>query len=125
MDWLFNPGGLMNWYLAVLKKYAVFKGRARRKEYWMFFLFNLIIAFVLGMVEGFLGINPTGGQSILADIYQLAVLLPSIAVGIRRMHDVNKSGWFILVPIYNLFLAVKQGDVGENRFGPDPLEVVS
>ncbi|MBU1045264.1 MAG: DUF805 domain-containing protein [Candidatus Omnitrophica bacterium] len=115
----------MNWYLAVLKKYAVFKGRARRKEYWMFFLFNLIIAFVLGMVEGFLGINPTGGQSILADIYQLAVLLPSIAVGIRRMHDVNKSGWFILVPIYNLFLAVKQGDVGENRFGPDPLEVVS
>ncbi|MBU1086936.1 MAG: DUF805 domain-containing protein [Candidatus Omnitrophica bacterium] len=116
----------MNWYLAVLKKYAVFQGRARRKEYWMFFLFNMIIAFVLGLIEGLSGINPNGGQSILADIYQLAVLVPSIAVGIRRMHDVNKSGWFMLIPIYNLILAVTSGDAGENRFGADPLaETVS
>ena len=116
----------MHWYLAVLKKYAVFHGRARRKEYWMFFLFNLIIALVLGMIEGILAINSNTTQSVLADFYQLAVLLPSIAVGIRRMHDVNKSGWFILVPIYNLILAIKQGDAEENRFGPDPLvEVVN
>ncbi len=111
----------MNWYLAVLKKYAVFQGRARRKEYWMFFLFNLIIAFVLGMIEGVLGINSNSTQSVLANFYQMAVLLPSIAVGIRRMHDVGKSGWFMLVPIYNIILAVKQGDAGENRFGSDPL----
>jgi uncharacterized membrane protein YhaH (DUF805 family) len=112
----------MNWYLAVLKKYAVFHGRARRKEYWMFFLINIIIAFGLGLIEGLAGINPNTGRSVLADFYQLAILLPSIAVGIRRMHDVNRSGWLMLVPIYNLFLAVKPGDVGENRFGPDPLD---
>lgn len=110
----------MNWYIAVLKKYAVFQGRARRKEYWMFFLFNIIVAFLLGLIEGLAGINLGNGQSILGNVYQLAVFLPSIAVGIRRMHDVNKSGWFMLVPIYNLILAVKQGDTGENRFGSDP-----
>jgi len=113
----------MNWYLVVLKKYAVFNGRSRRKEYWMFFLFNVIIAFVLGMIEGVLGINSNTTQNVFADLYQLAVLVPSIAVGIRRMHDVGKSGWFMLVPIYNLILAVKQGEVGENSYGPDPLAV--
>lgn len=111
----------MNWYIAVLKKYAVFQGRARRKEYWMFFLFNIIVAFLLGLIEGLAGINLGNGQSILGNVYQVAVFLPSIAVGIRRMHDVNKSGWFMLVPIYNLILAVKQGDTGENRFGSDPM----
>ncbi|MFH1867770.1 MAG: DUF805 domain-containing protein [Candidatus Omnitrophota bacterium] len=110
----------MNWYLVVLKKYAVFKGRARRKEYWMFALFNLIIAFVLGLIEAIIGINSGSKESLLGNIYSLAVLVPTIAVGIRRMHDVNKSGWFLLIPIYNFILAIKEGDEGDNRFGPDP-----
>lgn len=110
----------MNWYLQVLKKYAVFSGRARRKEYWMFFLFNLIITFVLGFIEGIVGIALESDQSVLAGIYQLAILIPSIAVGIRRMHDTDRSGWWLLVPIVNLIFAVGDGTQGDNRFGSDP-----
>ena len=110
----------MNWYLEVLKKYAVFSGRARRKEYWMFVLFNIIIAFVLGFIEGIAGIAPESDQSILVTVYQLAVLIPSIAVGVRRMHDTDHSGWWLLFPIVNLVFAVSEGTRGDNRFGPDP-----
>ena len=110
----------MNWYLEVLRKYAVFSGRARRKEYWMFFLFNLIITFVLGFIEGIVGIAPEIDQSVLVTIYQLAVLIPSIAVGVRRMHDTDHSGWWLLVPIVNLVFAVSEGTRGDNRFGSDP-----
>ncbi len=111
----------MNWYLTVLKKYAVFSGRARRKEYWYFVLFNFIIGVILGFIEGLSGINPEGKGSILANIYSLAILIPSIAVGVRRMHDVGKSGWFLLIPIYNFILTVTGGDKGDNQYGPDPI----
>lgn len=107
----------MNWYLDVLKKYAEFNGRARRKEYWMFFLFNLIISFVIGFVCGLI-LGEKG--RIVANIYSLAVLLPSIAVGVRRMHDTDHSGWWIIVPIVNLVFACIEGTPGPNRFGPDP-----
>ncbi len=110
----------MNWYLAVLKKYAVFSGRARRKEYWMFFLFNMIIGFGLGVIEGILGIAPESDQSILGNIYQLVILIPAIAVGVRRMHDTDHSGWWLLLPIFNLVLACSEGTRGDNRFGADP-----
>jgi len=113
----------MNWYIEVLKKYAVFDGRARRKEYWMFFLFNLIIFIILGVIEGIIGIAPETDESILANIYQLAILIPSIAVGVRRMHDTDHSGWWILVPFVNLIFAVSDGTHGENRFGQDPKEL--
>lgn len=112
----------MNWYIKVLKQYAVFNGRARRKEYWMFFLFNIIIVMILGFIEGIANINPTSDDSILANIYKLAILIPSIAVGVRRMHDVGKSGWFLLIPIYNFILAVTDGDKGSNEYGADPKE---
>ena len=92
----------MRWYLEVLKKYAVFRGRARRKEYWMFFLFNLLIAVALGFVEGLVGIAPESDESVLVTIYQLAILIPAIAVGVRRMHDTDHSGWWLLFPIVNL-----------------------
>jgi uncharacterized membrane protein YhaH (DUF805 family) len=108
----------MNWYLAVLKQYAVFNGRARRKEYWMFVLFNVIIAFVLGFMLGLAGAGD-GGQVII-NIYSLAVLIPSIAVGVRRMHDTDHSGWWILLPIVNLVFACTEGTPGPNRFGPNP-----
>ena len=110
----------MNWYIAVLKKYAVFSGRARRKEYWMFVLFNLIIAFVLGIIEGLTGIAAESDESILANIYQLAIFLPTLAVGVRRMHDSNHSGWWLLFPIVNFVFACTEGTTGENRFGSDP-----
>ena len=104
----------MDWYIGVLKKYAVFEGRARRKEYWMFFLFNVIIAFVLGFIGGMLGVK------ILGNLYSLAVLVPAIAVGVRRMHDTDHSGWWLLFPIVNLIFAVTGGTQGDNRFGADP-----
>lgn len=110
----------MNWYLKVLKQYAVFSGRARRKEYWMFFLFNFLISIALGFMEGLLGIARNNDQSVLSNIYSLAVLIPSIGVGIRRMHDTNRSGWWLLLPIVNLIFLAQDGQPGENRFGSDP-----
>jgi len=108
----------MNYYFEVLKKYAVFSGRARRKEYWTFVLFNFIIGLVLGFTKAIHGSN----VSLLITIYQLAILIPSIAVGVRRMHDVNKSGWYLLIPIYNLVLTLTDGTRGDNKYGPDPKE---
>ncbi len=111
----------MEWYLKVLRNYAVFDGRAQRSEYWYFVLFNFIISLVLGLIDGMAGTMMTETQGILGSIYSLAVLVPSIAVGVRRMHDTDHSGWFILVPIYNLYLACIAGTEGKNRFGSDPL----
>jgi len=112
----------MNWYLKVLKQYADFNGRARRKEYWMFILFNTIVAMGIGFVSGI--IAGASNNASLAQfpglIYNLAVLIPTIAVGVRRMHDVGKSGWFLLIPIYSFILACTDGDQGENEYGPDP-----
>jgi uncharacterized membrane protein YhaH (DUF805 family) len=88
----------MNYYLKVLLNYATFYGRERRSEYWYFTLFNIIIIFVLGFVDGLMGIN------VLSNIYILATLIPSVAVTIRRIHDVGKTGWYCLVPIYNFIL---------------------
>jgi uncharacterized membrane protein YhaH (DUF805 family) len=104
----------MNYYFKALKNYATFSGRARRKEYWMFVLFNTIFAFVFGFVCGLIGVPD------LAQLYTLAILLPSIAIGVRRMHDVGKSGWFLLIPIYNFILAVSEGEKGENQDGQAP-----
>lgn len=112
----------MKYYINVLKKYAVFNGRARRKEYWMFILFNYIIVFILGIIQGILGMDVSSDKISLGDIYSIAVFIPTIAVGIRRMHDINKSGWWILVPIYNIVLFVMPGTVGKNDYGEDPIE---
>nr|WP_294940900.1 DUF805 domain-containing protein [uncultured Mucilaginibacter sp.] len=103
----------MNYYFAVFQKYAQFSGRSRRSEYWYFVLFNLIISIILAMLSRF-------GVPYLYNIYSIGVLIPSIAVLVRRMHDVNKSGWFILIPIYNLILACTDGTAGENEYGEDP-----
>ena len=83
----------MNWYLAVLKKYADFSGRARRKEYWMFILFNILISFVIGILGAIIG--ETGGLITvsLSGLYSLFIFIPSIAVTVRRLHDTNRTGW--------------------------------
>ena len=100
----------MHYYIEAIKKYAVFNGRSSRKEYWMFVLFNFIISFGLTLIDS--------NNTILSDIYNLAVLIPSIAIGVRRMHDVGKSGWFLLIPIYNFILTLTKGTEGDNKYGP-------
>jgi len=104
----------MNYFVSVLSKYAVFTGRARRSEYWYFFLFSLIISVILVFIGVLINFP------LLGNVYSFEVLLPSIAVGVRRMHDVGKSGWFILIPIYNLVLACTNGTNGPNEYGEDP-----
>ena len=112
--------GPLSWYLEAWRKYAVFAGRARRKEYWYFYLFHFIATVLLGILEGVLGIAPDAEVSVLANIYILIGLVPTISVGIRRLHDTAHSGWWLLVPIVNLIFLVTNGQQGENRFGPDP-----
>lgn len=111
----------MEWYLSVLKQYANFSGRARRKEYWMFTLVNLIIMIALALIDGALG-----SEGIIGLVYSLAVLIPSIAVAVRRLHDTGRSGWWLLlafVPIAGLVVIVFfifAGDEQENDYGADP-----
>ena len=121
----------MNWYLKVLKQYADFSGRARRKEYWMFVLFNMIFAIVAAILDNVLGIAMEGtGYGPLYGIYALAVLIPGLAVAVRRLHDVGKSGWMILISlipligaIWLLVLMVTDSNPGENQYGQNPKEV--
>lgn len=117
----------MNWYLSVLKKYAVFDGRARRTEYWMFALFSIIVSVVLVFVDGILHTRTGSGVGILGSLYSLAVLLPSIGVSIRRLHDTGKSGWWLLLilipligPIVLLVFMVSDSQPGQNQYGPNP-----
>jgi uncharacterized membrane protein YhaH (DUF805 family) len=111
----------MNWYVKVLQNFANFNGRARRKEYWMFVLFNIIFGIVAQVIDGALGLRMHGlPYGWIYIIYSLAMLIPGIAVGVRRMHDVGKSGWYLLIPIYNLVLACTEGTHGDNEYGQDP-----
>jgi len=130
----------MNWYLKVIKNYAGFGGRARRKEYWMFALFNLIFIVVAGIVDNILGTTfkmDMGGQSVNLHygyfyiLYALAVLIPGLAVAVRRLHDVGKSGWMLLISlipivgaIWLLVLVVTNSKPGENKYGPNPKEIL-
>ena len=113
----------MKWYLKCLKKYAVFSGRASRIEFWMFFLIYTIISFLLGMVAGLLGMF-TGSKLLgnIDNIYLLGTLIPSLAVSWRRMHDINRSGWWSIFPLVGLVLSAWKGTKGKNRFGPEPRE---
>lgn len=117
----------MNWYLEVLKKYAVFSGRARRKEYWVFTLFSVTFSLILGFVDGALGFDRDGGTGPLGALYSLAVLVPSLAVAVRRLHDTGRSGWWVLIGLIPcvgfivliVFLA-QDSQPGANEYGPNP-----
>jgi uncharacterized membrane protein YhaH (DUF805 family) len=112
----------VEWYLDGLKQYAVFSGRARRKAYWMFALVNIIIAVVLGIFEGMVG-----GPGVVGVLYCLAVLIPNIAVSIRRLHDTDRSGWWLLIGLIPLIGSIillvfmaQEGQPGPNQYGPNP-----
>ncbi|MEU1377869.1 DUF805 domain-containing protein [Streptomyces triculaminicus] len=117
----------MHWYVDVLKKYATFSGRAGRPEFWMFTLISFVISIVLAVIDSALGTAPVIGL-----VYSLAVLLPGLAVGVRRLHDIDRSGWWLLlalIPILGsivllVFFALP-GTPGENSYGPKPLEAAA
>lgn len=118
----------MEWYLKVLRQYADFSGRARRKEYWMFTLFNVIFICIAIILDSVFGLSFNGmGYGLVYSIYCLVVLVPGLAVGIRRLHDVGKSGWMVLVSlipligwIWILILFCREGQLGENKWGANP-----
>lgn len=115
----------MNWYLAVLKKYAEFSGRARRQEYWMFVLFNFVIASAATLIDELLGYR--GDYGLLNSLYSLAIFIPGLAVTVRRLHDTDKSGWFLLIAlipvigwIWIIVVLATAGVRGANKYGADP-----
>ena len=127
----------MEWYLKVVRdNYANFSGRARRKEYWMFFLFNMIFTIVAGIADNILGTDFTIGEGSYSVsmgygwiylIYMLAVIIPGCSVAVRRLHDVGKSGWFLLISLIPLIgviwltiLMCTEGNKIENTYGPSP-----
>ena len=124
----------MNWFLMALKNYVGFSGRSRRSEYWYFTLFYLVIAIVLSVLDGivFGGSVDGKGTPVLSGLFMLAMLLPSIAVGMRRLHDTDRSGWWLLIgmiPILGAIVLivffVQDSKPGDNRFGPNPKGVAA
>jgi uncharacterized membrane protein YhaH (DUF805 family) len=112
----------MNGYVATLKKYADFSGRARRTEYWLFVLFNMVIAVLLSVIDYVLS-----SPGIIGLLFALAILLPSIAVGVRRLHDTDRSGWWLLIAfvpliggIVLLVFFVLDSTPGDNKYGANP-----
>lgn len=122
----------MNDYMNVLRKYLVLRGRARRKELWMFILVNLLISVALSLIDALLGLRIFRDEGLLTTLYSAAVLLPSIAVGVRRLHDLDRSGWWLLLSLIpllgSLLLLIYfcfRGTPGSNRFGSDPLALAT
>lgn len=121
----------MNWYLKVLKQYADFSGRARRQEYWMFALFNMIFTIVAMILDNVLGIAMEGvGYGPIYILYVLAVFIPGLAVAVRRLHDVGKSGWMFLIAlipivgaIWLLVLLFTDSQKESNKWGQNPKEI--
>jgi len=127
----------MDWYLMVWRKYAEFSGRSRRKEYWMFLLFNFLAILALGAIGGVgIAISEDYGGFLFIPLgfYVLATIIPGLAVGVRRLHDTGKSGWLLLVfflvglipvigfigAIIQIVLMCQDSDPGMNQYGPNP-----
>ena len=112
-----------------LKKYGVIDGRASRSEYWYFVLFYLLMNFILGAIEGLLGLFQDYNRSVLASIVSLFFIIPYITVSVRRLHDINRTGWWQLLSIIPIigwivlfFFHIKKSDDNDNRFGSNPLQ---
>lgn len=118
----------MNWMLLPFKRYSDFDGRSRRKEYWMFTLGVIIVAVILSFIENIMGIGGVifGLYGPLTTLFVLAIIIPGLAVQVRRFHDQDKSGWWVLlgiIPFGSLVVTVfmcLEGTRGDNSYGPDP-----
>ncbi len=118
----------MGWWLKAWRNYAVFGGRARRKEYWYFLLFNAIALSLCTALDFGLGTdNPSGRAGLIAGVFSLASLVPAIAVGVRRMHDTNRSGWYLLlglIPVLGaialIIMMLQDSYPSTNSYGPNP-----
>jgi uncharacterized membrane protein YhaH (DUF805 family) len=119
----------MNWFLVALKKYATFSGRAQRAEYWYFVLFYILILVGLSIIDGIIGtFSSEAGIGLLSGLYSLAILIPSLAVGVRRLHDTGRSGWWLLIgiipligPIILIVFFVQDSMSGDNSYGSNPI----
>ena len=123
----------MKYYLKALENYSNFQGRSSLNEYWYFFLFNFIFAVVSIILDHCFGTcykntdynsnwnSVNSPYGIFYTVYGLAVIIPSLAVGVRRLHDINKSGWFLLIPVYNIILLAQKGDMVTNNYGFIPI----
>ena len=120
----------MNWFLTALKKYAVFSGRSRRSEYWFFALFYFLIGVGLAIVDTVAGtMDAATGIGLLGGLFAVAMIIPSLAVGVRRLHDIGRSGWWLLIgliPLIGVIIlivwACRDGQPGTNAYGPNPKE---
>ncbi|MGA9398872.1 MAG: DUF805 domain-containing protein [Anaerolineaceae bacterium] len=121
----------MNWYVEVMKKYIVFSGRARRKEYWYFMLFNVLATFVLAFIDQLIGTQIKSDTASvygwLSTLYSLAIVLPTLTVSVRRLHDTSHSGWWLfisLIPLIGsivlLIFYLTDSQPGDNQYGPNP-----
>lgn len=118
----------MSWFIEALRKYAVFRGRSRRKEYWYFALFVVVISIVLSIVDNLIGAyDRSTGVGLLSGIFSLAILIPSIAVSVRRLHDIDRTGWWVLISLVPLIgfivlivFHVQDSTPRTNRYGPNP-----
>jgi len=118
----------MDWYLKCFKHYADFDGRARRKEYWMFILFNIIGYLIMWMLDLAIGTSYLG-IGLFTTLFGLAVIIPGLAVGVRRLHDTGRSGWWLLISLVPFIGAIvlliyflMEGNRNDNQFGPNPKE---
>ena len=130
----------MEWMTLPLKRYAQFSGRSQRKEFWMFFLFVVIVSIIASLIDRVLGfgavhtvagpgrfVTTSRSTGPIGGLFALAMLIPGIAVAVRRLHDTDRSGWWLLlslVPIVGGIIVIVfyclDGTTGTNRFGPDP-----
>lgn len=120
------PNGFFFWAFMPFRKYGIFSGRARRKEYWLFYLLNFIVGFFIGLIDALYNLVPE--ESLLIGCYTLLLIIPSWAVTVRRLHDTNRSGWWTLLlftgigSVLLLLFVVQEGTEGENDFGVNPKE---
>lgn len=119
----------MKWFIAAMKKAFDFSGRSRRKEYWMFILFTFIISIPLTIIDTVLGLEFAEDMGILSTLFSIILIVPSISVTVRRLHDIGKSGLWILlnlIPVIGqivlLVFSVKDSNPGNNIYGPNPKE---
>jgi uncharacterized membrane protein YhaH (DUF805 family) len=124
-------GNFMNEFLAVIKNYAGFSGRAGRREFWMFYLVYILIFIALAIVGAILPDSIALVSSALTGIFALAMFIPTLAVSVRRLHDTDHSGWWMLLGIiplaglYILYLLIIEGTQGTNRFGDTPVAMIA